>query len=72
MSCSEPANLLTKEMFINEQDHDEQLKLALSKFSSMGCGHLELTDMEQLLVNELLYISQYYPKFKKIGINPFE
>jgi hypothetical protein len=65
-------NVLTREMFIDEADHDKQLASALSKFSSMGSGHLELTDMEQLLVNEEINISKDYPKFTNlITMNPF-
>jgi hypothetical protein len=66
-------NVLTREMFIDEADHDKQLEAALSKFSSMGSSHLELTDMEQLLVNEEINISKDYPKFTNlITMNPFK
>ncbi len=61
-----------KEHFTDAKDHDEQLRLALSKFSSMGCGHLELTCLEQLLVNEELNISHLYPQLKGLVMtNPF-
>lgn len=59
---------LTKEMFRDKEDHDQQLTNALSKFSSMGPAHLE-----QLLVNEELVIGDIYPNL--IGVetkNPFE
>ncbi len=67
-----PLLQLTRDMFIDEKDHENQLNMALSKFSSMGSNHLELTKMEQLLVNEELDISKYYPNLKHvISLNPF-
>jgi len=37
---------------------------ALSKYSFSGAAHLSLTLTEQILVSELLDISQYYPNMK--------
>jgi hypothetical protein len=37
---------------------------ALSKYSSMGSGHLELTFIEQMLVSTCLDISHDYPDMR--------
>ncbi len=71
-TCADDALLLTKEMFLNKEDYDQQLISALSKFSSMGGKCMELTRLEQLLVNELLGIGYLYPDLNGIEtINPF-
>ncbi len=55
-----------KSLFLSKEDHDQQLALALSKFSN----NLNLNLIEQLLVNEELNIAKIYPQIPNMK-NPF-
>jgi len=43
---------------------DSEFSKAISKFSSMGLGHLKLNLTEQVLVSTELDISEQYPNMK--------
>lgn len=76
-SCPEHSTgLITQEqyngLFTNRENHDAKLDLAISKFSSMGGKHLDLTCFEQLLISEELNIEKNYSQLKGLSLkNPY-